>query len=198
MKSGREGVISVVRRGFTLVELLLVLVIMGIATGLAIPSFVRSYQSAKLRTSARTVVMASRYARSVAVLQQLQAALLYDMEKHTIEVVVINMEASAEDRSGFLDARKEPKDARVTDDQAEETGPSASVASRLRKAMAEDVRIISVEREEEGREMDNIFWVNYYPNGMCDQHTVRLRDKHNKTVRIEVDPMSAKAAVEYE
>ncbi len=63
---------------FTLIELLMVVVIILLATTMAIPSFVRSYKGAKLRSSVRTIVMASRYARSVAVLQQKQTAILFD------------------------------------------------------------------------------------------------------------------------
>ena len=56
--------------GFTLVELLLVLVIIGVVTAVTIPNVVRSIKGNRLRTAARTVVKAGRYARSMAVLRQ--------------------------------------------------------------------------------------------------------------------------------
>lgn len=203
MKSGREGVMrsGIIRsvRGFTLIELLLVIIIIAIATGMAIPSFVRSYQGSKLRTSVRTIVMASRYARSVAVLQQMQAAILYDMEAQTVEVVAIKVDASADDRNVFLDNKQEQgmQSADDLEAQAEARRKSAAVIPKLRKAMAEGVKIISVSSEEGGRELEGIYWVNYYPNGMCDDYVIRLRDAYDKTVEIEIDPISAKAVVEY-
>ena len=59
---------------FTLIEVLLVVVIIMITAGIAVPSFVNSYRGVKMRTSVRGIVMASRYAHSVAVLNQMQTA----------------------------------------------------------------------------------------------------------------------------
>lgn len=58
------------RTAFTLVELLLVLAIVGVATAVTLPNLVRSTRGNRMRAAARTVVMAGRYARSMAVLRQ--------------------------------------------------------------------------------------------------------------------------------
>ena len=174
------------KAGFTLIEVLLVVVIILITTAIAIPSFSRSFKGAKIRAATRMVVMATRYARSVAVLHQVQTALLYDEELGTIEVVAIHTERSD---SRFLN------DAPPADAEEE----SATVDSRLKKHLEDGVRIAEVgsDADEGVTEVDGIYYVNFYPNGMCDQHWVELEDDHGQRVLIEMDPMSGKSTVEF-
>lgn len=58
---------SVRRGGFTLLELLLVLALMGILTGVTIPIFRGTQQSHRFRTSVSTLSEAVRYARSTCI-----------------------------------------------------------------------------------------------------------------------------------
>ena len=56
--------------GFSLVELLMVVAIIAIITAITIPQLVASTRGNRLRAATRLVVMAGRYARSMAVLRQ--------------------------------------------------------------------------------------------------------------------------------
>jgi len=185
------------RSGFTLIELLMVIVISLLASALAIPSFIRSYRGAKLRTSARAVVMSHRYARSMAVLKQVNAAILYDSKKGEIEIVTVSSSKS-KDRDMFLDARGERTGVKSVDEKTEETAP-AGVNSEMIRDLADDVVIDDFEmRDKSIQEDDGIYWVNYFRNGMCDKYTIRLRDKYHKTATIKIDGLSGKAKVKYE
>ena len=75
------------RAGFTLMEILLVVVIIGVASAVAIPTFARSFRGAKVRNSTRTVMMMHRHAQTKAVLGQRYMALLFDEVKGTLEMV---------------------------------------------------------------------------------------------------------------
>jgi prepilin-type N-terminal cleavage/methylation domain-containing protein len=175
--SGRGS--SRARSGFTLIEIILVVLIIGLTTAFAIPSFVRSYQGAKLRTSARSVVMAHRYARSVAVLQQKRVQIYFYLDQGKIEVVSLAPDEPASQPSPFPDEEAE----------------SLAVREELRKSLEDGVRILEFELEKEGQENQDSSWVNYHPNGMSDEYAIRLIDGQDKTLMIRIDPLSGKAKV---
>ena len=184
------------RGGFTLLELLLVVAIMLIAAGLSIPSFMRSYRGAALRTSARAVVMSHRYARAMAVLKQTDVAILFDSKKNTMEIVSVTS-ASEDDRNMFLDARDGQTGVQQVDDQA---APAAAgpVSTEHVRALEQGVRIGRFESPKVVREKDGLYWVRYYSSGMCDEYSVELVDEYNKSATVKVDSISGKAKVEYD
>lgn len=78
-------------RGFTMIELLLVVVIIGIALGITMPSLVRSIQGQRLKTAARTMVTVARYARSMAVLKQTDLTLSFNLATGQIDLTSTNL-----------------------------------------------------------------------------------------------------------
>ena len=75
---------------FTLIEVLLVIVVMGIAAAMAMPSFVRSIQGQRLSTAARTLATVARYARSMAVLKQSDLSLTFNLANGQVDLVSSN------------------------------------------------------------------------------------------------------------
>jgi type II secretory pathway pseudopilin PulG len=188
--------------GFTMIELLLVVVIIMIATAIAVPSFIRSYRGAKLRTSARTITMVHRHARSMSVLGQQQIAVLFDAKKQELEVVSVSSAADMAGRSMFIDERSKRTTESV--DAAPENNPDAtepekqaSVSSEMVRPLSEGVRIAQFESEKSGQEIDELYWINYYPNGMCDKFELMLTDAYGKSAEVKVDPLSGRVFIEY-
>ena len=81
---------SAFSRAFTLIEVLLVIVVMGIAAAIAMPSFVRSIQGQRLSAAARTVTTVARYARSMAVLKQDDLGLTFNLANGQVDLVSSN------------------------------------------------------------------------------------------------------------
>ena len=47
--------------------------------------------------------------------------------------------------------------------------------------------------EEEG-----VYWVNYYPNGMCDAHSFAIEDTRGHRADIQVETITGELTVEYQ
>lgn len=72
--------------GFTLLELLVVLVLMGLVTGAAVPLLASGMPGAQLKASARELLAGLRQARDQAVIRRQDAALTIDVRKHAFQV----------------------------------------------------------------------------------------------------------------
>jgi len=73
------------QRGFTLVELLVVLVIAALALSLVGTSISRSISGAEMRSAARKVAASLRYTRTHAILTKSEQVFLVDTEKRTFQ-----------------------------------------------------------------------------------------------------------------
>jgi general secretion pathway protein H len=69
--------------GFTLVELMAVMVIIALVMGLVATSISRSVSGAESRAAARKVVAALRYTRAQAILQKTQTVFMVDTEQRS-------------------------------------------------------------------------------------------------------------------
>lgn len=72
--------------GFTLLELLLVVIILGIVTAVFVPQIGAGLSGARLATGARTVLQAARYARTMALLHQAETELVVGLRSGVVRV----------------------------------------------------------------------------------------------------------------
>ncbi|MEM1412064.1 MAG: GspH/FimT family pseudopilin [Pseudomonadota bacterium] len=70
-----------VQRGFTLVELMVVMIIIALVLGLVATSLSRSISGAEARQAARNMVAALRYTRTQAILQKSEQVFTVDLEE---------------------------------------------------------------------------------------------------------------------
>ena len=73
-------------RGFTLLELLIVVLVLGILAGLAFPVLVTSVTDARLRGAVSEVATALRYAKASAMNTGRRCRVVFDVVDETLEV----------------------------------------------------------------------------------------------------------------
>jgi general secretion pathway protein H len=88
LRARRKGFWS--QAGFSLLELLVVLMLLALVTAVVAPSLGRSLATAKLKTSCREIAATIRLARSKAVREQQVYLLGFDLEKHEMELSGLN------------------------------------------------------------------------------------------------------------
>lgn len=89
-------------RGFTLLEVVIVMVILALVYTLVVPSLNNRASGAELRVAARNVAAALRLTRSQAIEQQREATLILDVEKKHYEVPGVLAEQSLPEKVDVL------------------------------------------------------------------------------------------------
>ena len=196
------------RIGFTLIEILIVLVITGMVAAVAVPGFSRAMKGAHLRSGARSLAMAHKYARNMAVLRQAPMALLVDSAAGEVEVVSFASRDSLQLQDGFLDGRgqrAEAETAPVEEERsagAEATPPAAlpAIESEFIRPLGREVKVERFERPDGGdvESLRGIYMVHYQPNGMSEGFRVHLVDANGRKVEVVAEGISGTAEVIWE
>lgn len=183
------------RAAFTLIELLMVVVLSVLTLSLAIPAFSHASRSNRLRTAARTMVAAHRYARGMAVLRQADMVLL--LEERSGRVQVARLEAaSGQDADAAAAGPYGGREAEFFLGLREPTTvvPTNAVSAELDRYLPEGVRMARIEVDEMQRH-EYTRWVDYQPNGMCDPFEVELADDRGRRIVIRVTGVTGRAEV---
>jgi prepilin-type N-terminal cleavage/methylation domain-containing protein len=75
------------KQGFTLLELLMVVIILGVITAVLVPQIGAGLASTRLAAAARTSIQAARYARTMALLNQAETDLILGLKSGGITVM---------------------------------------------------------------------------------------------------------------
>jgi len=73
-------------QAFSLIELLLVVVILGIIAGLAIPNFSKAYTTLQVQQTAKNLLFLMRYAQTQAIIKQKEFRIDLDQENYTYQL----------------------------------------------------------------------------------------------------------------
>ncbi len=89
-------------KGFTLIELILVLLIIGLGTAFIVPTVANSLVNLKLKAATRRLSTVLRYARSRAISSKETMYVVIDIDNASYATQVPNPEASAEELPGSI------------------------------------------------------------------------------------------------
>ncbi|MCK5850850.1 MAG: prepilin-type N-terminal cleavage/methylation domain-containing protein [Kiritimatiellae bacterium] len=166
------------RNGFTMIELMLVVAIIGIVTTITVPNLIRSSRGNRLRMAARSIVMAGRYARSMAVMNGKDLSLVFDigagevsvpgeMKRKLDKVRIEHVELMGGARNPF----------------AISSGEHGSVFDALGLATDKD--------NEDSMRTEGKIVIVYRNNGRCDPYNIRIVDENDQAIEIHVDMLAS-------
>jgi len=181
----RGGLFSLKRsgaKGFTLLELIIVLIIIGIASALVVPRLVGGMGSLDVRTAAGKVAASLRYARSQAVSQKINYTAIFDLAHKRLTIIPFSKSAGGGDEDG----------AEVGEKSAGIQGKTYDLPGR-----------VFFERVPEGNEYMSdeeidaeIFRIGFYPSGGSDGGEIALVNERSRryTVRVDIITGTVKVA----
>jgi prepilin-type N-terminal cleavage/methylation domain-containing protein len=186
----KHGIMAHKKHGFTLIEMLLVVVIAGVLVAISMPSFVRSIRGNRLRSAARTVAASGRYARSIAVLHQRPVAVTFLLDGGKLVVDLLQELPLSDDTSG--DAAGDEVDRQdAMPDEPVGAGLADQPVIRIERVL-DGVRIVRVHisdrsRLERSGDDGQRIQVIYGSNGRCLAHEIVLEDDDGLQLVVAVD-----------
>lgn len=178
-------------RGFTLVEVLLVLAILGITTIVTMPYLVKSIRGNRLRVAANTVVRIGRYARTMAMLGNREMVLSFDIANAMVSIAPYRTITPPADEPPTALATPSA----TTGESPESPAPQASTPPINLSRKLDGVSIRSVELKDHSRKGEGPVAILYRSNGRCTPYEVMLVDERGAAMRITVDALSSAEAV---
>ena len=156
-------------RAFTIIELLLVVAILGIMAAVLVPRLGGLMQSGQAATSARSVALLGRYARTMALANQMGVELVLDLDAAVIRTEGVSMISAG---------------VGVASQMAEEVREERKLENvQLAFAGYLDRADGVMEREESGTVR-----IRYRANGTCRPYRLEVRGKdQDMAYRIDVD-----------
>ena len=182
--------------GFTLIEVILVLVVITIISGIALPYFAGSFRGIQLRSTARTVNRMARYARSMAIMREERFTVALNHE--TMEIFLGGAYAAPTNAAdGEMDQDVLKRLGYVDGDEGGSS--TAGIDKEVFRFLPDSltVRDFNKDRTDEDDQYDDLYLINFYPNGQCDWFVLEFEDKKGMVVKLENDPISGKIISEF-
>lgn len=191
----RVRLFPLVAAAFTLIELMIVLVLIGIVTAVILPEMRGTYEDALLRSTARSIVEASRFAHSRSVARNAPYRMRLDMDagRYRIEPV------GAMEGGNHLASRSAPSvaenrntgliEGKLDDRVRVEIRPS----TRYAFAEDKDEAVARPLAPEPAGTVPNS--VTFYPDGTADAMEFHLRDRTGVGLALQVHPVTARIRI---
>lgn len=183
------------KRGFTLIEVILVVVISLILMAVSLPHFANTYKGSKLRSTARTVNRMARYARNMAIMREKTMTVVLDHE--TMEIYLGGAAVTATNTAdGELDQDVLKRLGYV---EGEASSDNLGIEREIHRLLPEDITVADFDKDyfEEEQQYEDIYIINYYSDGQSDWFTLEFEDRRGLGVKLESDPISGNIRSEF-
>lgn len=177
-------------KGFTFIEILVVVFIIGLLAYLVAPNFFKIFPSISLKTKIEEFVTTLRYARAIAITNKSIVDVNIDLDKNKYELVLVRTFAPEEGVSGSSDIENP--------DEGEEQTPVSKPKVYMPKAkeLPEPMELISFSYNGEEELYNGKYQIRFFPKGNSTGGTVRIGIRESKEYLITVDPITGIPKVE--
>ncbi len=183
------------RGGFTLVEVILVMVVLVIISGISLPYFSGSFRGTQLRSAARTIDRMARYTRSMAIMRE--ETLTMALNPNTLELFMGAPVAPTSDAEadGELDQDVLKRLGYVKDGApAAKTG---NLDKEVHHFLPDRLTVRNFEKNRTDDDTDSLYTIEFYPNGQCEWFEIEFEDNRGSGIKLEIDPISGKIRSEF-
>ncbi|MEW6380862.1 MAG: GspH/FimT family pseudopilin [bacterium] len=192
----KDGILAG-EKGFTLIELVIVIVIMGAAMALAAPKIGKSLEKMQLRSAARRLSAVLRYARQMAISRKKEYTVTFP-DDHTYVYLSVIRETGGDDGDQTVE---DPNAAQGKADLGEQGIKDREVKIDLYEVLkTKDVSISCQDQGEEEPMQDESGMVGeiiFYPKGESSGGKITLAMKElNLAYQIDVDPITGRVKVD--
>jgi type II secretion system protein H len=176
------------RAAFTLVELMVVIVIIGIMTAMIIPEMRGAYEDALLRSTSRKLVNVfdAAYSRAVS-LSELQRVRI---DPGTGRYVIEQSVADQGQGDSFAPVRDLPEGEGTLDSR---------ITIRVRDSSADNPELLQETSgpasPDEASGPENADRINFYPDGTADAREVLLKDRQGFRMLLRINPVTARIRI---
>ncbi|WP_372845054.1 Tfp pilus assembly protein FimT/FimU [Pontiella sp.] len=184
------------REAFTLIEVVMVMVLIVIITGISMPYLGGTLKGSKLKTSARAVRRITRYARSMAIMRE--ETMTVALNRDTFELFMGGTRAA---QTGGADGELD-QDVLKRLGYVDGEGSSSSTGTidkEVHVFLPDGLTIKDFDknRTTEDDEYEHLLLIRFYPNGQCEWFKLELEDTKGSGVLLEIDPISGKMTSEF-
>lgn len=184
------------RAGFTLLEVILVMVLLLIVSSISVPYFAGTFRGTKLRSAARTIERMSRYGRNMAIMRE--ETLTMVLNHKTMELFLGAESAGTTNTAdGKLD-QEVLKRLGYVEGEPDNTS-NAGIEREVWRYLSDDLIVSDFEKEQLEDEpfYEDLYLIRFFPNGQCEQFTLEIEDNRGHGIRLENDPITGRIWSEF-
>ena len=161
---------SVKHHGFTLLEILLVVLVIGIASAAFLPVAMKNVENARTRSAMREIIALNRYARARAILDRKPTAVVYSTEQDKLQLLSLPAQRDTQGETLFG----------VVAESDEASSTVEVIRSRSLPNYVHISEVTGAEKEEDG------YFVIYDESGITFSHHVIVSapDGQKRGIRI--------------